>query len=43
MERYQKFEKNAPPCGVGTYGEVYKAIDRQTNGFVAMKVSTLFL
>jgi serine/threonine protein kinase len=34
MDRYQKFEKS----GVGTYGVVYKAKDKQTNDFVALKV-----
>jgi hypothetical protein len=37
MERYQKIEKNGP-CGEGTYGVVYKAKDRQTDEFVALKV-----
>ena len=34
MDRYQKFEKS----GVGTYGVVYKAKDKRTNDFVALKV-----
>ena len=33
MERYEKTEK----IGEGTYGVVYKAIDRQTNTAVALK------
>jgi len=38
MERYQKIEKNGH-CGEGTYGVVYKAKDKQTDEFVALKVS----
>ena len=38
MERYQKIEKNGH-CGEGTYGVVYKAKDKQTDLFVALKVS----
>ena len=38
MDRYQKIEKNGH-CGEGTYGVVYKAKDRQTDKFVALKVS----
>ena len=38
MERYQKIEKNGH-CGEGTYGVVYKAKDKQTDDFVALKVS----
>ena len=37
MERYQKIEKNGH-CGEGTYGVVYKAKDKQTDLFVALKV-----
>ena len=37
MERYQMFEKIGD-CGEGTYGVVYKARDKQTGNFVAMKV-----
>jgi len=37
MERYQKIEKNGH-CGEGTYGVVYKAKDKQTDEFVALKV-----
>ena len=37
MDRYQKIEKNGH-CGEGTYGVVYKAKDRQTDKFVALKV-----
>jgi serine/threonine protein kinase len=36
MDRYVKIEKNGT-CGEGTYGVVYKAKDRQTDLFVAMK------
>jgi len=36
MERYQKIEKNGH-CGEGTYGVVYKAKDKQTDEFVALK------
>jgi len=38
LERYQKIEKNGH-CGEGTYGVVYKAKDKQTDEFVALKVS----
>ena len=38
LERYQKIEKNGH-CGAGTYGVVYKAKDKQTDEFVALKVS----
>lgn len=38
MERYQKIEKNGQ-VGEGTYGVVYKAKDKQTDEFVALKVS----
>ena len=37
MDRYQKIEKNGH-MGEGTYGVVYKAKDKQTNDFVALKV-----
>ena len=37
MDRYQKIEKNGH-CGEGTYGVVYKAKDKQTDEFVALKV-----
>ena len=37
MDRYQKIEKNGQ-VGEGTYGVVYKAKDKQTNEFVALKV-----
>jgi serine/threonine protein kinase len=37
MDRYQKIEKNGQ-VGEGTYGVVYKAKDKQTNVFVALKV-----
>mmetsp|Transcript_59080 Transcript_59080/g.128253 ORF Transcript_59080/g.128253 Transcript_59080/m.128253 type:complete len:294 (-) Transcript_59080:233-1114(-) len=37
MDRYIKLEKNGSNCGEGTYGVVYKARDRQTDLFVAMK------
>ena len=40
MDRYQKIEKNGH-CGEGTYGVVYKAKDKQTDEFVALKVSTI--
>lgn len=36
MDRYQKIEKNGH-MGEGTYGVVYKAKDKQTNEFVALK------
>jgi serine/threonine protein kinase len=36
MDRYQKIEKNAA-VGEGTYGVVYKAKDKQTDSFVALK------
>lgn len=36
MDRYQKIEKNGQ-VGEGTYGVVYKAKDKQTNDFVALK------
>ena len=41
MDRYQKIEKNGQ-VGEGTYGVVYKAKDKQTNDFVALKVSLIF-
>jgi cyclin-dependent kinase 1 len=37
MERYQRIEKNGGSVGEGTYGVVYKAKDRQTDTFVALK------
>ena len=37
MERFQKIEKNGN-MGEGTYGVVYKAKDKLTDKFVAMKV-----
>jgi serine/threonine protein kinase len=37
MDRYQRIEKNGGHCGEGTYGVVYKAKDKQTDQFVAMK------
>ena len=36
MDRYQKIEKNST-VGEGTYGVVYKAKDKQTDSFVALK------
>ena len=42
MDRYQKIEKNGQ-VGEGTYGVVYKAKDKQTNEFVALKVRDYFL
>ena len=36
MDRYQKLEKNGT-VGEGTYGVVYKAKDRQSGDFVALK------
>lgn len=36
MDRYQKIEKNSA-VGEGTYGVVYKAKDKQTDSFVALK------
>jgi serine/threonine protein kinase len=36
MDRYQKIEKNSA-VGEGTYGVVYKAKDKQTDEFVALK------
>lgn len=41
MDRYQKIEKNGQ-VGEGTYGVVYKAKDKQTNEFVALKVICYF-
>jgi serine/threonine protein kinase len=37
MERYQKIEKNGV-MGEGTYGVVYKALDKQKDVIVALKV-----
>jgi len=42
MDRYQKIEKNGH-CGEGTYGVVYKAKDKQTEEFVALKVGAGFI
>lgn len=37
MERYQKIEKPGSNLGEGTYGVVYKAMDKQTKEIVALK------
>ena len=42
MDRYQKIEKNEK-MGEGAYGVVYKAKDKVTDTFVAMKVMTILL
>jgi serine/threonine protein kinase len=42
MDRYERVEKNTQ-LGEGTYGVVYKARDRQSNKFVALKVGGLYL
>ena len=41
MDRFQKIEKNGN-MGEGTYGVVYKAKDKLTDKFVAMKVRDFF-
>jgi hypothetical protein len=42
MERYQRIEKKENTLGAGTYGVVYKAKDKVTDMFVAMKVNLFF-
>jgi hypothetical protein len=43
MERYQRIEKKENTLGAGTYGVVYKAKDKVTDMFVAMKVNLFFI
>lgn len=38
MDRYERVEKSTATLGEGTYGVVYKARDKQSNKFVALKV-----
>lgn len=39
MDRYERVEKSTATLGEGTYGVVYKARDKQSNKFVALKVT----
>lgn len=43
MDRYIKLEKNGGKVGEGTYGVVYKAKDKETGDFVALKVCHFFI